>query len=47
MYTAQMGEFLGAIEEGRPPKPDGADGRVVMDVVERAYASSSAVEATS
>jgi predicted dehydrogenase len=47
MYTAQMQEFLGAIEEGRPPKPDGADGRVVMDVVERAYASASAVEATS
>ena len=39
MYTAQMAEFLGAIEEGREPRPNGADGRVVMDVVERAYAS--------
>ncbi len=42
MYTAQIGEFLGAIEEGRSPKPDGADGRVVMDVVEQAYASAKA-----
>ncbi len=39
MYTAQMAEFLGAIEVGREPRPNGADGRVVMDVVERAYAS--------
>jgi predicted dehydrogenase len=42
MYTAQMREFLGAIEDGRSPKPDGADGRVVMDVVEQAYASAGA-----
>jgi predicted dehydrogenase len=47
MYTAQMREFLGAIEEGRPPKPDGADGRIVIDVVERAYASAAAVGAAS
>ena len=46
MYTAQMREFLGAIEQGRVPKPDGADGRAVMDVVERAYASAAAVGAT-
>jgi predicted dehydrogenase len=39
MYTAQMHEFLGAIEAGRQPMPSGADGRVVLDVVERAYAS--------
>jgi predicted dehydrogenase len=39
MYTAQMQEFLGAIEAGRPPRPGGADGKVVIDVVERAYAS--------
>jgi len=40
MYTAQMAEFLGAIETGRQPWPSGLDGRVVLDVVERAYASS-------
>jgi predicted dehydrogenase len=39
MYTAQMREFLGSIEEGRSPRPSGEDGRVVIDVVERAYAS--------
>jgi predicted dehydrogenase len=39
MYTAQMAEFLGAIEAGRQPRPGGSDGRVVLDVVERAYAS--------
>ena len=39
MYTAQMGEFLGAIAEGRPPRPSGEDGRVVMRIVEDAYAS--------
>ena len=43
MYTAQMQEFLGAIEAGRPPTPSGADGRVVLDVVERAYASAAGV----
>ena len=39
MYTEQMREFLGAIEQGRPPRPSGEDGRVVIDVVQRAYAS--------
>jgi len=39
MYTEQMREFLRAIEEGRAPHPSGEDGRVVMQVVERAYAS--------
>jgi predicted dehydrogenase len=43
MYTAQMHEFLGAIEAGRQPTPSGADGRVVLDVVERAYASAAGV----
>ena len=32
-------EFLDAIEEGRQPRPSGEDGRVVMQVVEAAYAS--------
>ena len=39
MYTAQVAEFLGAITEGREPTPSGEDGRVVMRVVEAAYAS--------
>jgi predicted dehydrogenase len=39
MYTAQMAEFLEAIAQGRPPRPSGDDGRVVIDVVERAYTS--------
>jgi predicted dehydrogenase len=39
MYTAQVAEFLDAIAERRAPRPSGADGRVVMEIVERAYAS--------
>ncbi len=39
MYTAQVAEFLDAIAEGREPRPNGEDGRVVMRVVEEAYAS--------
>lgn len=39
MYTAQMAEFLDAIAEGRQPRPSGEDGRVVMQVVEKAYRS--------
>jgi predicted dehydrogenase len=39
MYTAQMAEFLDAIRRGRQPTPTGADGRVVMQVVEEAYRS--------
>jgi predicted dehydrogenase len=39
MYTNQMREFLGAIEEGRQPRPSGRDGRVVMRIVEDAYRS--------
>jgi len=39
MYTAQMAEFLDAIGEDRQPRPGGEDGRVVLQVVEDAYAS--------
>ena len=39
MYSAQMDEFLDAIAEGRQPRPSGEDGRIVMQVVEAAYAS--------
>ncbi|MEA2550592.1 MAG: hypothetical protein QOE25_361 [Actinomycetota bacterium] len=39
MYSAQMAEFLDAIDQGRQPRPDGRDGRVIIDVVERAYDS--------
>jgi predicted dehydrogenase len=45
MYTAQMEEFVGSIEAGRQPRPSGADGRVVLEVVEQAYASAAALEA--
>lgn len=38
MYTAQVAEFLDAIEQGRQPRPSGEDGQVVMQVVETAYA---------
>jgi predicted dehydrogenase len=44
MYTNQMREFLGAIEAGRPPRPDGDDGRIVLEIVEQAYASASALD---
>jgi predicted dehydrogenase len=43
MYTAQMREFLGAIEDGRQPLPSGEDGRVVIEIVEAAYASAGAL----
>ncbi len=39
MYTAQVGEFLDAIAEGRDPHPNGEQGRAVIQIVERAYAS--------
>ena len=41
MYSAQISEFLGAIAEGRQPRPSGEDGRIVMRIVEDAYASAS------
>jgi predicted dehydrogenase len=43
MYTAQMQEFLGAIESGRKPRPGGEDGRVVISIVEQAYASAASL----
>jgi predicted dehydrogenase len=45
MYTTQMQEFLGAIEAGRQPRPSGEDGRVVLQVVEQAYASAASLGA--
>jgi predicted dehydrogenase len=39
MYSAQIAEFLDAIAEGRQPRPSGEDGRIVMRIVEDAYAS--------
>lgn len=39
MYTAQVREFLDSIAEGREPRPSGEDGRIVLQVVERAYAA--------
>jgi predicted dehydrogenase len=43
MYSAQMAEFLGALEQGLQPRPNGEDGRVVMRVVDDAYASAGAL----
>jgi len=37
MYTAQVAGFVEGILEGREPRPNGEDGRVVMQVVEEAY----------
>ena len=39
MYSAQMAEFVEALAAGRQPRPSGEDGRVVLEVVERAYAA--------
>jgi predicted dehydrogenase len=39
MYSAQLAEFVEAIAAGRQPRPGGADGRVVVEVVEQAYTS--------
>jgi predicted dehydrogenase len=39
MYSAQLAEFVEAVAAGRKPRPSGEDGRVVVQVVERAYAS--------
>ena len=39
MYSAQLAEFVDAVSSGRQPRPSGEDGRVVVRVVERAYAS--------
>ena len=39
MYSAQMAEFIDAVEAGRKPRPDGDDGAVVMSIAEQAYRS--------
>ena len=39
MYSAQLAEFVDAVAAGRQPRPSGEDGRVVVQVVEQAYAS--------
>ena len=39
MYSAQLAEFVDAVAAGRQPHPSGEDGRVVVRVVEQAYAS--------
>jgi predicted dehydrogenase len=38
MYSAQMAEFIDALAAGRQPRPSGEDGRVVLKIVEQAYA---------
>jgi predicted dehydrogenase len=40
MYSAQLAEFVEAVAAGRQPRPSGEDGRVVVRVVEQAYALS-------
>jgi predicted dehydrogenase len=42
MYSAQMAEFIDAVEAGRKPRPDGEDGAIVISVVEQAYRSAAA-----
>jgi predicted dehydrogenase len=39
MYSAQLAEFVEAVAAGRQPRPSGEDGRVVMEVVDQAYAA--------
>ena len=39
MYSAQLAELVAAVAAGRQPRPSGDDGRVVLQVVEQAYAS--------
>jgi predicted dehydrogenase len=39
MYSAQLAELVEAVAAGRQPRPSGSDGRVVVQVVEQAYAS--------
>ncbi len=40
MYSAQIAEFVDSVAEGRPPRPSGEDGLVVMRIVDEAYRSS-------
>jgi predicted dehydrogenase len=39
MYSAQLAELVEAVAAGRQPRPGGEDGRVVVEVVDQAYAS--------
>ena len=39
MYSAQLAELVEAVAAGRQPRPGGEDGRVVMEVVDQAYAA--------
>ena len=39
MYSAQLVELVEAVAAGRQPRPGGEDGRVVLEVVDQAYAS--------
>jgi predicted dehydrogenase len=39
MYSAQLAELVEAVAAGRQPRPSGEDGRVVMEVVDQAYAA--------
>jgi predicted dehydrogenase len=39
MYTSQIRAFLSAVADGSSPRPNGEDGRIVMQIVELAYAS--------
>lgn len=39
MYSAQLAEFVEGFTAGRQPRPSGEDGRVVVEIVERAYAA--------
>jgi len=43
-YKYQNGEFIAAIQEGRPPAVTGADGRAAVEMALAAYASSDAGE---
>jgi len=45
MYSAQMAAFLDGVAAGAPPRPNGEDGRVVMQIVEDAYRSSATPDA--
>jgi predicted dehydrogenase len=42
MYSAQIAEFVDAIDAGRQPRPSGDDGRVVMQVVDEARRAAAA-----
>jgi predicted dehydrogenase len=39
MYSAQMAEFVDAVAQGRPARPNGDDGREIVRIVQAAYRS--------